>query len=151
MKRFNRLALLLAATVIHSSTLHAAEANAQIRLNQVGFLAHGGKSAWLMATAPDASVRNGGQAITLARSAIAMTPADDPDLRDVLAAAYAETGEFDRASAQISRAIIVADSRANKQLAADLRSRQKLYVEKKPYRSTNSLRAPRLSDLSVEK
>jgi len=108
-------------------------------------------AAWLMATAPDASVRNGGQAITLARSAIAMTPADDPDLRDVLAAAYAETGEFDRASAQISRAIIVADSRANKQLAADLRSRQKLYFEKKPYRSTNSLRAPRLSDLSAEK
>ena len=108
-------------------------------------------AAWLMATAPDASVRNGGQAITLARSAIAMTPAEDPDLLDVLAAAYAETGEFDRASAQISRAIIVADSRGNKQLAADLRSRQKLYVEKKPYRTTNSSRAPRLSDLSAEK
>jgi hypothetical protein len=80
-----------------------------------------------------------------------MTPAEDPDLLDVLAAAYAEAGEFDRASAQISRAIAVADSRGNKELSADLRSRQKLYFEKKPYRSTNSSRAPQLSDMSAEK
>ncbi|MGA2908067.1 MAG: hypothetical protein ABSE36_10215 [Terracidiphilus sp.] len=108
-------------------------------------------AAWLMATAPDASVRNGEQAISLAKSAIALSPGEDPDLLDVLAAAYAETGEFDRASAQISRAIVVADSRGNKELAADLRLRQKLYLEKKPYRSANSSRAPQLSDMSAEK
>jgi Flp pilus assembly protein TadD len=108
-------------------------------------------AAWLMATAPDASVRNGEQAISLAKSAISLSPGEDPDLLDVLAAAYAETGEFDRASAQISRAIVVADSRGNKELAADLRLRQKLYLEKKPYRSANSSRAPQLSDMSAEK
>ena len=108
-------------------------------------------AAWLMATAPDASVRNGGQAIGLAKSAIALSPGEDPDLLDVLAAAYAETGEFDRASTQISRAIAVADLRGNKELAADLRLRQKLYLEKKPYRSANSSRAPQLSNMSAEK
>jgi tetratricopeptide (TPR) repeat protein len=108
-------------------------------------------AAWLMATAPDASVRNGTQALSLAKTAIAMSPGEDPDLLDVLAAAYAESGEFDRASAQISRAITVANSRGNKVLAADMRLRQQLYFERKPYRGTNSSRAPQLSDIRAKK
>jgi Flp pilus assembly protein TadD len=87
----------------------------------------------------------------LAKSAIALSPDEDPDLLDVLAAAYAETGEFDRASAQISRAIAVADSRGNKELAVDLRLRQKLYLNKKPYRSENSSRTPQLRGMSAGK
>jgi tetratricopeptide (TPR) repeat protein len=108
-------------------------------------------AAWLMATAPDASVRNGGQGISLAKTAIAMSPREDPDLLDVLAAAYAESGEFDRASAQISRAITVAYSRGNKVLAADMKLREQLYLERKPYRATNSSKAPQLSDIRAKK
>jgi tetratricopeptide (TPR) repeat protein len=98
-------------------------------------------AAWLMATSPDAGVRNGEQAVRLAKSAIAMSSSEDPNLMDVLAAAYAESGAFDRASAEIARAISAADARNDKQLAASMRTRQQLYLKKKPFRDSSAAKA----------
>jgi tetratricopeptide (TPR) repeat protein len=55
--------------------------------------------AWLYATCPDGAVRNGARAVELARrfEKIAGGSAGGPRVFDVLAAALAENGEFDRA------------------------------------------------------
>lgn len=53
--------------------------------------------AWLLATADDASVRNPQEAIMLARKACQLTDHKDWAYLSTLAAAYAETGDFDSA------------------------------------------------------
>ena len=59
--------------------------------------------AWLLATIPQAELRNGAEAIRSAQMAVKL--ADSPAYRDTLAAAYAETGAFDKAIAEQQRAI----------------------------------------------
>jgi tetratricopeptide (TPR) repeat protein len=53
--------------------------------------------AWLRATCPDPSFRNGRQAIKDAKAACGIMSWDDEDMIDTLAAAYAEAGDFDSA------------------------------------------------------
>lgn len=53
--------------------------------------------AWLWATAPDASMRDGKKAIDAATKACQMTNWAEPEFVGTLAAAYAETGDFDQA------------------------------------------------------
>jgi tetratricopeptide (TPR) repeat protein len=60
--------------------------------------------AWILATSRLEDLRDGAQAIDLAQRALAAQPGD-PGYRDTLAAAYAETGDFDRAAAIISEII----------------------------------------------
>ena len=59
--------------------------------------------AWLLATVPQADLRNGKEAVRSARIAIEL--ADIPAYRNTLAAAYAEAGAFDKAIAEQQRAI----------------------------------------------
>src|ERR1700736_2031365 len=56
-----------------------------------------GDRAWLRATCPDPSFRNGQQAIKDATSACKLLEWKDEDAIDTLAAAYAEAGDFDSA------------------------------------------------------
>ena len=51
----------------------------------------------ILATHRDPNVRNGAEAIALAQRACAATEFRDPDMLKTLAAAYAETGQFDKA------------------------------------------------------
>ncbi|MDR3773079.1 MAG: tetratricopeptide repeat protein, partial [Terracidiphilus sp.] len=88
--------------------------------------------AWLLATAPDALVRNGAEAVRLAESARDAAP-ENAELLDTLAAAYAEDGQFPRASATAARALELAEGQGNRQLAADVRWRQSLYAQRKPF------------------
>jgi hypothetical protein len=53
--------------------------------------------AWALATCPDEKVRDGKQAIELARKACELTEGKPPVCQDTLAAAYAEAGQFDEA------------------------------------------------------
>jgi len=92
-------------------------------------------AAWVLATAPDVSVRNGAEAVSLAESAKTLAPPDDPDILDTLAAAYAENGQFARAAASATRALELAGARGNSAQAAAIRARLLLYKESKPYRS----------------
>jgi phosphatidylglycerol---prolipoprotein diacylglyceryl transferase len=50
--------------------------------------------AWILATAPDDSVRDGRRAVELARRAIDLSKSDPPLALDALAAAHAEAGDF---------------------------------------------------------
>ena len=49
--------------------------------------------AWILATAPDANLRNGKRAVELAKEALAIAPKSAACM-DALAAAYAEQGDF---------------------------------------------------------
>jgi tetratricopeptide (TPR) repeat protein len=64
-------------------------------------------AAWLYATADDNSIRNGAAAVALATQAAKLTQWKDDTLLDVLAAAYAEAGDFNSAQKWQGRAILL--------------------------------------------
>ena len=90
--------------------------------------------AWLLATSPEASLRNGAEALSLAENASHLVSTDDPDVLDSLAAACAENGQFARAVASENRAVDAALSRGNSKMATAMRKRLLLYKANKPYR-----------------
>jgi len=65
--------------------------------------------AWILATAPDKSLRDGGRAITLAQRAYAGSP-QNPFIQATLAAAYAEAGRFPEAAKVAEQALAVAEA-----------------------------------------
>jgi tetratricopeptide (TPR) repeat protein len=65
--------------------------------------------AWLLATCPDRSIRNGGQALQDAKMACKLTKWTDDGALESLAAAYAETGGFDSALRYAEQALAVKD------------------------------------------
>ena len=88
--------------------------------------------AWLLATAPDAALRDADQAIQFAERAADLTGRQDASATDVLAAAYAEARQFDRAIAASQLALTMNPDAA---LAAAIRRRLELYRQHQPYRS----------------
>ena len=64
--------------------------------------------AWFLATCPDATVRNGPEAVRLAEHACAVTGRRNPELLDTLAVAYAEAGRFPEAINATQEAIALA-------------------------------------------
>jgi tetratricopeptide (TPR) repeat protein len=70
--------------------------------------------AWFLATYPDATLRNGPEAVRLAEHACTVTRRGDPTLLDTLAAAYAEAGRFPEAINAAQEAIAVARTAGNK-------------------------------------
>lgn len=65
--------------------------------------------AWFQATCPDASFRNGQQAVKDAKAACSIVAWKDEDMIDTLAAAYAETGDFDSAVRYAQQALAIKD------------------------------------------
>jgi tetratricopeptide (TPR) repeat protein len=90
--------------------------------------------AWMLATCADADFRNGAEAVTLAEHAVELTSQRDPALLATLAAAYAETGRFDRAVELEEHATNLATEEGNAPLAATLRSRIAQLQAKTPIR-----------------
>lgn len=88
-----------------------------------------GSLAWVLATAPDASVRNGQRAVILATQAIGGRTTTDPKRMDILAAAYAEAGLFENA-VKLQR--YVSDKTGGENSAFE--QRLKLYLDEQPYR-----------------
>ncbi|MFL5242524.1 MAG: hypothetical protein ACJ8FY_10485 [Gemmataceae bacterium] len=91
-----------------------------------------GKFAWLLATCPEQSVRDGERAIQMATKACELTEWEDCQELAVLAAAYAEAGQFGEAERYQMKAL---EDPAYHGLAGDgFRQRLELYKQKKPYR-----------------
>ena len=86
--------------------------------------------AWLQATCPDPTFRNGKDALGNAKKALALFSEDPFFTLDTLAAAYAESGNFTEAIKWQQKAIAKTPPR----LAADLESRLQFYRLKQPYR-----------------
>jgi hypothetical protein len=88
--------------------------------------------AWLHATAPEASFRNGRAAVFEATSAYKLKGSPDPYYLDTLAAAFAENGDFEKAVRYQEQAV------TGKKLSPDERSkfqrRLELYHAHTPYR-----------------
>ena len=94
------------------------------------------QAAWTLATSPDDSLRNGAQAVDLARHAISVAKVSAPELLDVLAAALAETGRFPDAESAASQAVALA-SQNQPALAAAIASRAALYRSGRPFRDSH--------------
>ena len=90
--------------------------------------------AWVFATAPDDSLRDGAQAVKLAEQALHLSGGRIPILFRTLAAAYAETGQFSRAIETAQRGITLANNQGNPGLAAELQGSISLYQEQRPLR-----------------
>jgi Flp pilus assembly protein TadD len=83
--------------------------------------------AWLLATGPQASLRNGTKAVELARQANALTGGENPIILHTLAAAYAEAGRFPQAVETARHASQLAEAQSNPGLARQLQFELNLY------------------------
>ena len=87
-------------------------------------------TAWLLATSPEAAIRNGPKALALARQLDQLSGGNNPAMLDTLAAAYAETGQFPAAVDAAQRALALAQN--NTPLAETLRQQIKLFQAGSP-------------------
>jgi tetratricopeptide (TPR) repeat protein len=87
--------------------------------------------AWSLATSEAPENRNGTNAVSLAEEAVTATHRTNAGCLDTLAAAYAETQQFDKAVAVQQEAIRLLQSEPEKK---DYGSRLKLYQANRPYR-----------------
>jgi tetratricopeptide (TPR) repeat protein len=90
--------------------------------------------AWLLATSPDPSIRNGKEAVELAEHAVQVTSAKEPSILGTLAAAYAETGEFGKAIEVQRQATDIATQQGKAELAAELNRRMAQFEANTPIR-----------------
>jgi tetratricopeptide (TPR) repeat protein len=91
--------------------------------------------AWLLATAPDASLRDGQKAVQLAEDVVRRLGHPNAIVLRTLAAAYAETGHFDDAIAAAQDATQIARATGNTGLASDLENNIAAYRSNQPLRS----------------
>jgi arylsulfatase A-like enzyme/tetratricopeptide (TPR) repeat protein len=99
--------------------------------------------AWILATRPEAALREPEESLRLASRAAELTGNRDPVILDTLAASLAANGEFERAVLVAEQAVNLAASEASG-LAPEIRARASLYRERKPFREANrTLAAPR--------
>ena len=90
--------------------------------------------AWLLATVPEAGLRNGAKAVGLAEQARQLSGGANPVVLQTLAAAYAETGRYGEAAATARRALQLAEAQKDGDLAGRLQDQIKLYMAGKPLR-----------------
>ena len=90
--------------------------------------------AWILSTTVDAQTRDGARARALAERAVSLTGRRNADSLDNLAAALAETGEFDQATAVTLEAIAVARSSDDGALVSELQQRLLAYRAHQPIR-----------------
>ena len=101
--------------------------------------------AWVFATSPDDSLRDGPKAVQLAEQALRISGDRIPIIFRTLAAAYAETGRFSEAIQTAQHGIELANNRGNPALASELQSSIYLYEGGKPLRDpslTNASSSP---------
>jgi protein O-mannosyl-transferase len=91
--------------------------------------------AWLLATSADPSLRNGSEAVRLAERADSASSRSDqhPTVLRILAAAYAEAGQFAEAKETAQQALEAANVQGNTNLADALQGELALYDLGLPY------------------
>lgn len=83
--------------------------------------------AWLLATTPDVTIRNGAKAVELAKRADTLTRNGTPQTNATLAAAYAEAGQFDQAVIRARRALELAGETGDAGLGNSIRAQLRAY------------------------
>ncbi len=90
--------------------------------------------AWALATCPQASLRNGTNAVALAQKAVRLSGGENPLMLRTLAAADAETGQYAVAAETARQALQLAARQKNDALAATLQKELELYQMDTPMR-----------------
>ncbi|MFP6734318.1 MAG: tetratricopeptide repeat protein [Rhodospirillales bacterium] len=103
-----------------------------IRLNPNDAHALNGK-AWLLATAPQDGLRDGAEAVGLAKRAFSLS--NRVGFLDTLAAAHAEAGDFKEAIGAQQRAIQMLRNQGKIKAIADYESRLRRYQQGRPFRN----------------
>lgn len=91
--------------------------------------------AWTLATQPEAQWRDGPEAVRLATAYCVHTRYADARGVDVLAAAYAEVGNYPQAVEMAEHALDAARKRKQLELAREIEQRLALYRQEQPYRT----------------
>lgn len=94
--------------------------------------------AWVLATAEEAQLRDGIEAVRLAEEVRSEYGENHPRPLDVLAAAYAEVGRFEDACRVASKGLEIAASNGLAEHLESLRARLVLYRDGKPFRADSS-------------
>ncbi len=101
--------------------------------------------AWLLATSPEASVRNGTKAIKLTEAVEWLSGGKDPMINMTLAAAYAEAGRYDDAIAAAQQACALASAAGEQNLLEQNQKLLALYRAHQPYHEAAGKFAPAAS------
>ena len=113
-----------AEALAHYQKVLQTEPDSPIVLNNIGFI---------LATSPDASLRNGTQAVQYAKRACDITNDSVPPFVRDLAAAYAEAGRYDEAIAAAERAGALASAGGQLEVLEETRKELDLYLAHQPY------------------
>jgi tetratricopeptide (TPR) repeat protein len=97
-------------------------------------LAARNRLAWLLATTTDDGLRSPAEALILATESCRMMQSPPAELLDTLAAAQAATGDFASAGQTAERATAMARENQQMELADQIESRRRLFLEKKAFR-----------------
>ncbi len=92
------------------------------------------RAAWLLATSPAPSARDGRLALASALSLNQLAQGSDPAVLSVVAAAYAETGNFPLALATARHAAELADAQTNAVMVNSLQAQLQFYQSGQPLR-----------------
>ncbi len=131
--KYERYKLHQALTRVFKQLGKLKESREHERLSYQSFegAAHLNTIAWQRATSEDENYRDGELAVEAATRACELTGWGRDSMLDTLAAAYAETGDFEAAVKWQLNAIQLLQDESEKD---DYESRLKLYQQKKPYR-----------------
>ena len=92
--------------------------------------------AWVLATYPADTIRDGKRAVELAEKAAVLPGGEAPIVLRTLAAAHAEAGDFSNAVNTAQHALDLATGQNNTSLLATLRHEIELYQARTPYRES---------------
>src|SRR6266513_3795529 len=88
--------------------------------------------AWVLATSPDASIRDGSRAVKLAQEAVDLSGGKEPLFLRTLAAAYAEDNRFGEAISAAKQGFEIASAQGDLALAEKIRADVALYRNRTP-------------------
>ncbi len=96
------------------------------------------QSAWILACAPEKSVRNGPEALRRAQKSCSLFTVPSAAVLDTLAAAWAENGKFNEALTVANQALATAEANKEESLIREIKERIALYRSQRAYRETPS-------------
>lgn len=114
------------------------------RALEIGFESEAARSgllnnlAWVYATSPNDKLRKGDRALELAKEAAELTEHKEPHILSTLAAAYAETGNFEEAVKWSEKAVELGKAEAHDQLE-QLENELETYRKGEPFREKQEI------------
>ncbi len=105
--------------------------------------------AWVLATSPDDSIRDGKRAIELSERAVELTDGKEAHILSTLAAGYAEAGDFEKAVEWSSKSVELGKAEEHEQLD-QLEKELESYRNQKPWREKQDTKENEVPILSPD-